>query len=81
VLTVADTGCGIAPEHLSRIFDRFYRVEAARSSGGAGLGLALVQTIMKLHRGSVTATSQVGHGTTFQLVFPDPVAPAFVASA
>ena len=71
LLSVADTGCGIAPEHLCRIFDRFYRVEAARSSGGAGLGLALVQTIMKLHRGSVSATSQVGCGTTFQLIFPD----------
>ena len=71
LLTIADTGCGIAPEHLSKIFDRFYRVEAARSSGGAGLGLALVQTIMKLHRGDVTVTSQVGCGTTFQLAFPD----------
>lgn len=70
LLTVADTGCGIAPEHLSKIFDRFYRVEAARSSGGAGLGLALVRTIMTLHRGSVTATSQVGRGTTFELEFP-----------
>ena len=70
LLTITDTGCGIAPEHLSRIFDRFYRVDTARSSGGAGLGLALVQTIMQLHRGSVTATSQVGCGTTFQLVFP-----------
>lgn len=70
LLTVADTGCGIAPEHLCRIFDRFYRVETARSSGGAGLGLALVWTIMKLHRGSVTATSEVGRGTTIQLIFP-----------
>lgn len=70
VVTVADTGCGIAPEHLAKIFDRFYRVEAARSSGGAGLGLALVRTIMTLHHGTVTATSQVGRGTTFHLEFP-----------
>ena len=70
-LTVADTGCGIAPEHLSKIFDRFYRADAARTSGGAGLGLALVQTIMTLHRGNVTATTEVGRGTTFQLVFPE----------
>jgi two-component system heavy metal sensor histidine kinase CusS len=71
LLTVADTGCGIAPEHLPRIFDRFYRVEAARSSGGAGLGLALVQTIMTLHHGSVAVTSEVGRGTKFQLTFPE----------
>jgi two-component system heavy metal sensor histidine kinase CusS len=70
LLTVADTGCGIAPEHLPRLFDRFYRVEAARSSGGAGLGLALVRTIMTLHHGSVSVTSEVGKGTTFQLTFP-----------
>ncbi len=75
LLTVTDTGCGIAPQHLARIFDRFYRVDAARTSGGAGLGLALVQTIMQLHRGSVSATSQVGRGTTLQLVFPDAASP------
>jgi two-component system heavy metal sensor histidine kinase CusS len=70
VVTVADSGCGIASQHLPRIFDRFYRVEAARSPGGAGLGLALVRTIMALHGGSVTATSEPGRGTTFQLEFP-----------
>ncbi|MCU0780045.1 MAG: heavy metal sensor histidine kinase [Akkermansiaceae bacterium] len=72
VLTVTDTGCGIPPEHLPKIFDRFYRVESARSSTGAGLGLALVRTIMTIHGGSVTATSKPGRGTTFQLVFPAP---------
>ncbi|MCF7676441.1 MAG: heavy metal sensor histidine kinase [Akkermansiaceae bacterium] len=75
LLAVADTGCGIAPEHLPRIFDRFYRVEAARSPGGAGLGLALVRTIMTLHGGSVTATSEPGSGTTFELAFPESKAP------
>ncbi len=70
-LSVVDTGCGIAPAHLAKIFDRFYRVEASRTNGGAGLGLALVQTIMTLHRASVTATSEVGCGSTFQLTFPD----------
>jgi signal transduction histidine kinase len=67
---VADTGCGIASEHLPKIFDRFYRADPARSSGGAGLGLALVRTIMTLHHGTVTATSEIGCGTTFQLSFP-----------
>ena len=71
VVTVADTGCGIPPQHLPRIFDRFYRVDAARNCGGAGLGLALVQSIMSLHQGRVTVTSQQGIGTTFELVFPD----------
>ena len=70
LLTVADTGCGIASEHLPKIFDRFYRADPARSSGGAGLGLALVRTIMTLHHGTVTATSEIGCGTTFQLTFP-----------
>ena len=65
------TGSGTAPEHLAKIFDRFYRVDASRTSGGSGLGRALVQTIMTLHRGSVTATSEVGRGTTFQLVFSE----------
>lgn len=74
LLSVADTGCGIAPEHLGKVFDRFYRVEASRSGGGAGLGLALVRTIMALHHGRVTATSEVGCGTIIGLVFPDPKA-------
>lgn len=71
-VTVTDTGCGIAPDHLPRIFDRFYRVDPARSSGGAGLGLALVHTIMKLHHGRVTVTSEPGRGTAFTLEFPAP---------
>ena len=75
LVTIADTGCGIAPQHLSKIFDRFYRVDAARSSSGTGLGLALVQTIMKLHCGSVTVTSKANCGSTFQLVFPDAMPP------
>jgi len=76
LVTVKDTGSGIAPEHLPRIFDRFYQVEASRSGGGAGLGLALVRTIMTLHGGSVTATSEPGRGTSFQLDFPGPGVPA-----
>lgn len=69
---VSDTGCGIAPEHLPRIFDRLYRVDPSRSQhpNGAGLGLAIVKSIMTLHGGSVEAKSEVGQGTTFTLVFP-----------
>ena len=71
-VAVTDTGCGIAPEHLPRVFDRFYRAESSRSSDGAGLGLALVKSIVDLHGGSATIQSQVGHGTTVKLTFPLP---------
>jgi two-component system, OmpR family, heavy metal sensor histidine kinase CusS len=70
-IAVSDNGCGIAPEHLPRVFDRFYRVESSRSSDGAGLGLALVKSIVDLHGGSVKIESKVGHGTTITLTFPN----------
>jgi len=70
-ITGPETCCGFGPDHLGRIVDRFYRADASRTSVGAGLGLALVQTIMTLHQGSVTATSELGRGATFQLAFPD----------
>lgn len=69
-ITVEDTGCGIAPEHLSRVFDRFFRVDASRSSGGTGLGLALVKSIADLHGGSVSVASESGRGTSVRLTFP-----------
>jgi len=71
-ITVRDTGIGIAPEHLPKIFDRFYRGDPARSGGsqGTGLGLAIVKSIMSLHGGAVTAQSTPGQGTTVTLVFP-----------
>ncbi|MGO9199880.1 MAG: heavy metal sensor histidine kinase [Limisphaerales bacterium] len=67
-----DTGCGIAPEHLPRIFDRLYRVDSSRSQhpNGAGLGLAIVKSIMTLHQGAVEAQSTLGQGTTITLSFP-----------
>jgi two-component system heavy metal sensor histidine kinase CusS len=69
-IIVRDTGCGIPAEHLSRVFDRFYRVDASRSSEGTGLGLALVKSIVDLHAGSVSIESEVGRGTTITLRFP-----------
>lgn len=69
-LTVRDNGCGIAPEHLSRVFDRFYRADSSRSSAGSGLGLSLVKSIATLHGGAATVESTVGEGTSVTLTFP-----------
>jgi two-component system, OmpR family, heavy metal sensor histidine kinase CusS len=70
---VSDWGAGIAPEHLDRIFDRFYRADPsrARSSGGTGLGLAITRSIMRMHGGDVTVTSGPGQPTVFTLSIPD----------
>src|SRR5436190_1540000 len=70
-VAVSDTGCGIAPEHLPRVFDRFYRAESSRGSDGAGLGLALVKSIVDLHDGSARIQSEVDRGTTVTLIFPN----------
>jgi two-component system, OmpR family, heavy metal sensor histidine kinase CusS len=69
-VAISDNGCGIAPQHLPRVFDRFYRAESSRSSDGAGLGLALVKSIVDLHGGSALIDSELGRGTTVKLVFP-----------
>jgi two-component system, OmpR family, sensor histidine kinase BaeS len=72
-ISVADNGAGIAPEHLDRVFERFYRIDPARSrtSGGTGIGLAIVRAIVEAHGGSVTATSRgAGSGTTVTLLLP-----------
>src|SRR5204862_4758662 len=70
-VAVSDNGCGIAPEHLPRVFDRFYRVKSSRGSDGAGLGLALVKSIVDLHGGSARIQSEGGRGTTVTLIFPN----------
>jgi len=77
-LDVADTGSGIPPEHLPRIFERFYRADSGRSRdvGGTGLGLAIVKHLVEAHGGSVRAESLVGVGTTIRVLFPNGAAAA-----
>jgi signal transduction histidine kinase len=72
LLTVSDTGVGIAAEHLPRVFDRFFRVDESRSreSGGAGLGLSICRSVVEAHGGTIGATSQLGVGTTFTVRLP-----------
>ena len=71
-LSVTDQGPGIAPEHHPRIFERFYRIDKARSreQGGTGLGLSIVKHIALVHSGQVSVDSEIGRGSTFRLVFP-----------
>jgi len=72
VLQVEDTGPGIAPEHLPRIFDRFYRADKARSraAGGTGLGLTIAKLLVDAHGGELSLYSQLGHGTTASVRLP-----------
>ncbi len=69
-LRVADTDAGIAPQHLPVIFDRFYKVDNARSSGGSGLGLSIVKHYVQALGGEVQVDSEVGKGTTFTVLLP-----------
>jgi two-component system phosphate regulon sensor histidine kinase PhoR len=71
-LSVADQGEGIAPEHLPRLTERFYRVDAGRSraAGGTGLGLAIVKHIVGRHRGRLEIKSRVGEGTSVEVSLP-----------
>ncbi len=72
LITVTDQGPGIPEKHLPRLFERFYRVDSARSreDGGTGLGLAIVKHIAIVHGGSVIAESVIGHGSRFSLIIP-----------
>src|SRR6478609_7873818 len=70
--SVRDTGTGIAPEHISRLTERFYRVDRSRSreTGGTGLGLAIVKHVVQRHGGELRIESTPGVGSTFTIVFP-----------
>jgi two-component system phosphate regulon sensor histidine kinase PhoR len=72
MIKIQDWGCGIGAEHLSRIFERFYRVDPARSRklGGTGLGLSIVKHIIQAHRGQVVVHSTPGEGSVFTLILP-----------
>lgn len=75
-LSIADNGTGIAPEHLARLFDRFYRVDESRSRlhGGTGLGLAITKSIVEHHGGTIQAQSEPGQGTVFLVFLPANIA-------
>ncbi|EYS94172.1 histidine kinase [Cupriavidus sp. SK-4] len=72
VFSVADTGLGIAPEHIPRLTERFYRVDRSRSrdTGGTGLGLAIVKHVLSRHHADLRVTSEEGRGSVFRVIFP-----------
>ncbi len=71
IVIIHDTGCGIAPEHLPHVFDRFYQADPSRStSNGTGLGLAICQAIVTTHQGTLTITSQPNEGTGVKVLLP-----------
>lgn len=72
IITVKDNGVGIAPEDADRIFDRFYRVDKARSreTGGTGLGLSIAHSAIEFHNGSIEVESRLGEGSEFRIILP-----------
>ena len=71
-IVVRDSGPGIAPEHLLLIFDRFYKADAARASGGSGLGLSIVKAIVERHGGTITVRNE--RGAVFEILLPSDAA-------
>ena len=83
-LTVRDTGLGIQPEHLPHIFDRFYRVDSARTrslNGNNGLGLAIVAWIVSVHHGTIDVESQPSRGSTFTVTLPSSSGPRHISAS
>jgi len=74
MLMIADNGTGIAPEHLPRLFDRFYRADPSRPRkyGGSGLGLVITKSIIDSHNGTIDVKSEIGRGTVFLIRLPAP---------
>ena len=72
MITISDTGVGIPEESLAHIFERFYRVDKARSrsTGGSGLGLSIVRNLIERNNGQIRVTSKLGEGTEFTITFP-----------
>jgi NtrC-family two-component system sensor histidine kinase KinB len=80
-LVVADTGCGIPPEHVGHVFEKFFRVPGQSRGSGTGLGLAIVQEIVTAHGGTISCASEPGVGTTFRITLPlakDELLPSYV---
>lgn len=80
-LSVADSGVGIPSHALSRIFERFYKIDSSRTSGGTGLGLSIVRHIVQIHGGDIAVTSQVGQGSNFYFTLPTEQAAERIADA
>ena len=78
MVSVSDTGSGIPREHLTRVFERFYRADPSRSrdEGGTGLGLSIVKHLVEAHGGRVWAESELGQGATIAVFLPDAPTPA-----
>jgi signal transduction histidine kinase len=75
VVSVKDTGAGISPQDLPRIFERFYRCDQSRSQAGIGLGLSLASAIARAHGGDITVVSTLNEGSTFTVTLPKSVSP------